>query len=588
MLAPRPNSALRVLFFAAIGAACLVGLRETGLAYRGFPIRQEGVNYVHESELVHDLWYALWGTLATTFFTLGLMHTLLAERTLSLFARSGLRPWRLVVAAAVVAIGLAAALHRFVLLGHPVADDESVLAFQAQTLLRGRILNPLPEDPEFFANQYVLLDSHGWYGKYPIGHPLVLALGEAFGVRWLVGPVLAGLAVLLTFAVGRKLFGAPRAAAGAALLCLSPEFVSTHATGLSQTTSSVVMLAGSWAVLRLRDDPSLTRGSFAGLVWGFALVVRPMPGALFLLAALAGHLFDASQGASLSAWRARAGPVLAAVPGVVGAIALLAWLNQLQTGSPTTSSYGIWHGNVGVLDRPEGLRAMSLGAALLRQNFWLFGWTCSLAFIPFARPRRASVLFWGLVAASYGYRLLVPKTVLASTGPIYVFESVPLLTLATVDGAARVAELLGRLRLPRPRAWIASTMIAASAVAACAFAPTHGRALLAGAWMRERVYVALEQEGAQRALVFANRLVEPEWGTTWAYYPPNPSPDLDDAVLFARFAQTPAGLRAAHAFWRRRFPDRRAFLYVDGRAQMLFQELRRDGEPEPPGTRSSD
>lgn len=566
------------LLFALVGVACIGALYATGGYYRNFAIRQMGVHSIPELELAYVVWYSLWGSGATLCFAAALTRSSLADRALSWVTRLCARPWRLVLGAAVLALCASAALHHVVMRGEPVADDEMTYAFEAQTLLHGRLVNPLPEDPAFFRNQFVLLNARGWYGKYPIGHPLVLALGEALGARRAVGPALAFVAIVLTFLVGRALFGPTRAALGAALLCVSPQFIGTHATQLSQTTSSVAMLVGAWLLLRLREDPRLRWAACAGATWGFALLVRPLPGALFLAVACASHLFE-ERTSSSGARRSRVLELLAGAPGVLVAVALLAWANRSQTGSAVLSAYDASHVSAGLgLPEPAAVAA-SVGGALIRQNLWLFGWTASLAFVAFARPRTARALFWGLIAAEYAYRVIAPKTVVASTGPIYVFEIVPLLALATADGAVRVADALSRIAVSRSRARVLALMLAASLVALCAFVPRHAAALHTGALMRGRVHVALARKGATRALVFANRLVEAPWGATWAYHPPNPSPDLDDAVLFVRLPPGTGSPHRAYEFWRRRFPDRRAFVYVDAPRKILFQELRVGAPP---------
>jgi hypothetical protein len=571
------GSWLVALGYVGLGAACVVALYATGGYYRYFAIRQMAVHAIHELELAFVVWYGLWGSLATLAFAAALLRTGVAERALWLVGRLSVRPWLLVAGAGVVAAAWATALHHVVLLGEPVADDELVYAFQAQTLLRGRLVNPVPDDAAFFRNQFVHVDARGWYGKYPIGHPLALAVGELLGARWLVGPVLALVSVLLTFALGRRLFGARRAALGAALLCLSPQFVGTHATALSQTTSACATLLGAWALVRLRDDGRLRWAACAGAAWGFALLVRPLPGALFLVVACASWWWDDRGGAFVRG--SRISQLAVGAPGVLVALVLVLWTNHAETGSPLESAYDVERSRFGLIVPSVAKAAASFGGALIRQNLWLFGWTLSLAFVAFARPTRARGLFWGLIAAEYAYRLILPKTVVASTGPIYVFEIVPLLALATADGAARAGHALERFAVPRARALVAAAMIAASLVACAVFVPLQTAALHTGAVMRSRVRVALARAGADRALVFANRLVEPPWGATWAYHAPNPSPTLDDDVLFVRLPLVAGGPWQAYEFWRRRFPERRAFVFVDAPRKILFEEMRVERPP---------
>jgi hypothetical protein len=71
-------------------------------------------------------------------------------------------------------------------------------------------------------------------------------------------------------------------------------------------------------------------------------------------------------------------------------------------------------------------------------------------------------------------------------------------------------------------------------------------------------------------VVFHDGIV-PWWTRlSWAYYPRCNSPQLDDDVLYLHH-DVGGDLEEARAFWRRRFPDRSAWLfqYVDGRPRLL-------------------
>jgi len=167
-----------------------------------------------------------------------------------------------------------------------------------------------------------------------------------------------------------------------------------------------------------------------------------------------------------------------------------------------------------------------------------------------------------------------------------VFEAVPLLVLATADGAVRVEQLLRKIATDRPRAWTSAFMLASSIVAALAFVPVVGRAAHRAGVVRNKVYAALAERGATRALVFADKLVHLDRHATWALFPPNPSPTLDDDLVFVRVPLGPGGARAGYAFWRARFSDRRAFVFADLLDHRVLQEL--DPAVPPPASASFD
>jgi hypothetical protein len=252
--------------------------------------------------------------------------------------------------------------------------------------------------------------------------------------------------------------------------------------------------------------------------------------------------------------------------------ALLA-VNYLQTGDALSSGYHQVHGSVEVFNNEHADLANSLLGALLRENFWLLGVPGCLVPMLCARPQRWAALYWGMLAAELAYRVISPKTVVASTGPIYLTEVVPLLLLGVVDGVCRVRELFDAAALKKLRAL--PLLAAAMAVAACMFWPVQWRTLRRSVEARSMLVQALEHSDAERVLVFADALVNPASVFSWAYFPDNPSPDLSDDIVYVRVPK-PDTARRAREFWLRRFGDRRAFaLTWDQRGEAVIEELSR-------------
>src|SRR5262249_52742149 len=140
---------------------------------------------------------------------------------------------------------------------------------------------------------------------------------------------------------------------------------------------------------------------------------------------------------------------------------------------------------------------------------------------------------------------------------------VPLLALASADGAVRAAGVLSKLGNERPRAWVLAFGMASSLVALTGFVPVQVRPASRSGALRARVYQQLAHQRVAYALVFADELVNSQRGETWAYFPPNPSPSFEDEVLFVRKPKGTGSARGAYAFWRKFFPERRAFVYAD-------------------------
>lgn len=559
---------LRVAWSAAAFGSCVAAFYDARALNAGFALPSGDTVAVPPSELVFYAWYALYGSLAVVFLAICLTELRWPELASAVWARAIARADACVYGLSLACFASSLAFRRFVLLGQPIADDESTYVFIARTLLSGRLTNPLPEDPEFFANQFVVMNAHGWHGKYPIGHPLVLALGEALGASDLVGPALGAACVVLVHRLGRRLFDERVALIGAGLLLASPHFVWTCATLLSQPTSCALLLLGMLALLRSWEDPrGLGLASLAGALFGFGVLVRPLPGVLFAAGVpLCFGVEAVRSGRGLGALVPRSAAFAA---GLVPFLAAMLAINHAQSGGMFQTGYHDFHGSIGLMQNVSGEITNSLGGALIRENFWLLGWTFALLLVPLCRPAHAPSLFWAMLAAELAYRVLAPKTVVSSTGPIYLTEIVPLLVLAVADVSVRLGRVFEAARV-RPSA----VALAASITGACMFVPLQASALYAGARTRQVVYDRLAASGADTALVFTNTLAAGGPATTWAYYPDNPSPQLDDRWLFARVPATVDSRARMLEFWRRRFPDRRAFAFVVNReGDTRFDEL---------------
>jgi hypothetical protein len=534
---------------------CALGFYAVGLAYDNFRIPYgTGVQEIHPAELAYYAWLLLFALPAVA-WTARALDATPAPRLAVRAARATARPAWIAAGAAAVAFA-ALALRRLVLQDAPVADDESTYAFIARTLLAGRVANPSPGDEVFFENQFVVLDGERWFGKYPIGHPALLALGEAVGARSLVVPLVAAASFALTFGVGRLALPVREAWLGSALLLLSPQFLFTGATQLSQPTSGLCLLLALWALLRLDADGRARFAALAGAALGAGVLVRPMPGALFV--AVSGT-FVLLRFQSEPAARQVARLSALAAPLAACALALVA-VHVAQTGDPARSGYHAWGGGPSGWFRGEWI-GPSFAGALLRQNFWLFGWPLSFGFLPFASRHRRALLLWAMVGAVYAYRIALPKTVVATTGPIYVAEAVPLLALLSASGMAGAARRLTALGVARARERVAAVALASVAAAALFFLPVQVRELSRAGATWQTANRLLDQAGAGRALVFANTMVDRSAWRTWAFFPPNPSPALDDERIFVRLPKGEDGSERAREFWRRRFPDRSAWLF---------------------------
>ncbi|HYB52743.1 MAG TPA: glycosyltransferase family 39 protein, partial [Thermoanaerobaculia bacterium] len=131
----------------------------------------------------------------------------------------------------------------------PVATihDEAAYLFQAKVFATGRWTAPAPPLPEFFEQFHVLV-TPVFAGKYPPGHSLLLVPGIWLGASGLMPCVLAGIAGGLLYLLARR-FANPWAALLTWLIwTTSPGNLRYLPSYLSQSTTVALWLLGWWAL----------------------------------------------------------------------------------------------------------------------------------------------------------------------------------------------------------------------------------------------------------------------------------------------------------------------------------------------------
>ncbi len=234
---------------------------------------------------------------------------------------------RFVVIAALWVATVAALLGYFVYQRHPHVSDEVAYLQHARYLAAGVLTLPAPVVPAAFEVYLIEIENGRWYATPPFGWPAVLAIGVLLGVPWLVNPMLAGLNVLLAYALARELYDRRIARWVLLLLCISPWHILMAINFMTHTlTLTCALGAGLFVVWARRTDRAQWMVAAGGLV-GLASLVRPLEG--LILAGLLGLW-------SIGAWGRRLKPLsLAAfILGVTAIGAFAIPYNKLLTGNP--------------------------------------------------------------------------------------------------------------------------------------------------------------------------------------------------------------------------------------------------------------
>lgn len=357
----------------------------------------------------------------------------------------------------------------------PHIEDEMAYVWQAQAIAGGHLTVPTPPDHKSFLVPFVVDYQGQRFGKYPLGWPALLAVGERLGVPDLINPLLAGLAVWLTYLLGKRILGEAVGLLAAGLTITSPLFLMNSGSLLSHPFGLVLSAAFALAWIdAFGDHPSPPAAATrrwlptitAGLCLGVLALTRPLTalavGLPFGIHAL--YLLVRSN------WPTRR-RLLA-----LGAIALslggliFAW-QYAVTGDPFLNPYTLWwpydivgfgpgHGVM-----PQGhnldLAYINTSFSLWVGEYDLFGWArFSYLFLPFgllallpSRRSGRSLSRSGLLLAS-----VIPSLVLiymaywigsSLFGPRYYYECLYSLTLLSAAGIAYLAGWPVRPNAPR-------------------------------------------------------------------------------------------------------------------------------------------
>ena len=475
---------------------------------------------------------------------LGFVIALLARRGLrlpaaipSLWTKTAARFERspLAVAGIVAAIALAvyAVIARTVFSARPLLIDEIAQALQARIFLDGRLAAPVVEPAQFFSTLHMVEHAGGIFSQFPPGGPAMLALGDAVGAMWLVGPLFGAVAVVLWALVLRRAEPRPGVALAALLLfAFAPFTAFMSGSHMNHVTVLAWTLAAVLGLVRLVETRDRRLGSalLCGGGFGVAATIRPVDAFAFALPAGLWLLVRAVR--DRDRWPARAAELAVAGAGVAAPLALMAWFNLRTTGSPLLSGYELLWGaghNIGFHRNPWGnLHTPANGLELVNLYFLRLQQFLFETPVPALAPAVGALALTRRLSAFDRYLLASSGLLLALyfaywhdgfyLGPRFVYSLVPVVALWT----ARFFPLL--------RAWLARRVARAEAgelawrTAAAATAVTLVIALGASVPLRVRQYrasfpvqrwnpdVALRTAGIGDAIVLARESWEAQLG----------------------------------------------------------------------------
>ena len=365
-------------------------------------------------------------------------------------------------AAALWAVAASSALCWLAFDGLPHIPDDVAYLFQAKYFAAGRFFLPRPPDSEALACAQVIFDGNRWYSGQLPGWPAVLAIGARLGVAWLVNPLLAGLTLLLSNRLLRRLYDRDVADAAVLLLSLSPWYLYMAATFMGHSASLFFSVLGLYGVLRARDEGSIAGGALAGFSIGMLVNMRPLEAVSIAAAAGVWWL--------TAGWKKlRIAPMVATAVCGIAMLGLLLAYNKTMTGDLLLSPFQILTekdaypganrigfgkdvGNFGwtELDVLPGHGPIDVAVNTEHNvsltNFELYGWPCAsllLVFLLCVWGRwRDDGLQWGILLGVWGAMSCYWFSGGPDYGARYWYQMILPLAVLTVRGARRAGEKL--------------------------------------------------------------------------------------------------------------------------------------------------
>jgi hypothetical protein len=228
----------------------------------------------------------------------------------------------------------------------PRIIDATSYYLQARAMAHGHFAFPVLAPSGSFRGRFLLENAqHSLSVIFPPGYAAVLAVGFLLHAPMAVGPVIAGLLVLATYALAKQLTGNAEVAAVAAALSVLCAALRYHtADTMSHGWCALLLCAGAFFALRARRWDAL----LCGLSCGWLLATRPVSGVVGVLLALGLLQRNARSVACFSA-------------GLVPGIALLLLYQHAATGSYWASTQLAYYA---LADGPEGCFRYGFGRGI--------------------------------------------------------------------------------------------------------------------------------------------------------------------------------------------------------------------------------
>lgn len=470
--------------------------------------------------------------------------------------------------------------------GADFTDDERLYWYQAQVLLDGSVLGPLPPAADLFHYEFIVRShtGEGMAGLFGVGQPLLLALGSLVGNRDLFQWLSVGVLVLLTYRLSVLMWGQPRVALlAAAMVALSPWWLFAAASRHGSVPTAVFTAGGLVCAMEWSRSRRVGWAVGAGVLVAAVFTTRSFDGTVLLGAVGAWWLWGVLRAKEWS----RVGTLVLAGVVFTAGISFQLYVNWRSTGSMLKPTYALWVER----DWPDAILfgfgkgtwnfEQTPGSALLKTllmtmrlaqwfggNLAAFGLVVAGLVVAPRTPLVKVAWLWGGTFVA-GYFLFVFPSV-HDFGTVYHLPLLPLLA-----GFAAV----GAHHLVTTRRLATSAVAAVWLVGAVTFVPVQVDRLR---FVAQRTLAPLElaEEAAERLgadVVVLWKTLHPTDGQkvqSWVYKAPPLSPRQDERVLWA------SDLPGAASRVAELFPSRKVLRLVwDAEGVPHVEPVERDRRP---------
>ena len=249
--------------------------------------------------------------------------------------RECLRWWLL---AGLTPLVLGVVMARLALEGIPHFSDSLTYLMQGRILMSGRLWLDSPVVPDLFQHALFFIETQGrFFGKYPIGWPLILGLFDQIEAGYAANAVLASVATVLTGLIGREVASRRVGILAAMVFGLSPWVWFNGANFASHVSSTCAVMGFMWLFLRLlKGDGGWADAVGAGLCLGAGVLIRPFDAAMFALPAIFVVL-----GMQVRQPRRWIGLGSCIAAGALVGVGVYLWVNANTTGGALKSPYAM-------------------------------------------------------------------------------------------------------------------------------------------------------------------------------------------------------------------------------------------------------